>query len=308
MGTAFPQKPGGQATDRSALHRQSGLDAAPPEERQQLLADLAQNLSRVEDTTTTLHTIQAKLKQARASILKAAVEGRLVETEASPRQAEPSSETRRGVPFGWELTQLGAICTVTGGITKNSSKNKEGVALPYLRVANVYTNRLDLTEVKSIALPAEATPKYLLKKGDLLIVEGNGSADQLGRVAIWDGSIENCVHQNHLIKARPKLPDLSKYLLAYLNSVHGRDQIKKVASSTSGLHTLSISKVQRIQIPVPPPDERSLIISEVERRFSVLDQVEATVNASLRRCGQLRQAVLKRAFGGRGAHAQLRFR
>jgi hypothetical protein len=41
-----------------------------------------------------------------------------------------------------------------------------------------------------------------------------------------------------------------------------------------------------------------LIIAEVERRFSVLDQVEATVNASLWRCGRLRQAVLKRAFGG----------
>jgi type I restriction enzyme S subunit len=97
---------------------------------------------------------------------------------------------------------------------------------------------------------------------------------------------------------RPKTPALSKYLLAYINSVHGRAQIKQVASSTSGLHTLSISKVQRIQIPVPPPQERGMIITEIERRFSVLDQVEATVNASLRRCGQLKQAVLKRAFGG----------
>jgi hypothetical protein len=39
-------------------------------------------------------------------------------------------------------------------------------------------------------------------------------------------------------------------------------------------------------------------VAEVDRRFSVLDQVESTVTASLARCGKLRQAILKRAFGG----------
>jgi type I restriction enzyme S subunit len=271
------------------------LPLAPPEERLKILSFIDQQLSRADATTSTLKAIQAKLKQARASILKAAVEGRLVGAEVVN---EKDSGNAWELPSEWDLAQLGSICTVTGGITKNSSKDKDGVSMPYLRVANVYTNRLDLGEVKTITLPAVSIPKYRLEKGDLLIVEGNGSADQLGRVAIWDGSIDNCVHQNHLIKARPKAPNLSKFLLAYLNSVHGRAQIKQVASSTSGLHTLSISKVQRIQIPVPPPQEQYLIIAEVERRFSVLDQVEATVNASLWRCGRLRQAVLKRAFGG----------
>ena len=132
----------------------------------------------------------------------------MVETEAEI-EAE-SSEDAGPLPHNWELAQLGSICTVTGGVTKNSSKNKDGVSIPYLRVANVYANRLDLGEVKTITLPAVSISKYRLEKGDLLIVEGNGSADQLGRVAIWDGSIDNCVHQNHLIKARPKAPDLSK--------------------------------------------------------------------------------------------------
>ena len=268
----------------------------PVEVQEAIVAEIDTQLSLVDETVATLQAIQAKIKQARASILKAAVEGRLMETEAEI-EAE-SSEDAGPLPHNWELAQLGSICTVTGGVTKNSSKNKVGVSIPYLRVANVYANRLDLGEVKTITLPAVSIPKYRLEKGDLLIVEGNGSADQLGRVAIWDGSIDNCVHQNHLIKVRPKTPALSKYLLAYINSVHGRAQIKQVASSTSGLHTLSISKVQRIQIPVPPPQERGMIITEIERRLSVLDQVEATVNASLRRCGQLKQAVLKRAFGG----------
>jgi hypothetical protein len=49
-------------------------------------------------------------------------------------------------------------------------------------------------------------------------------------------------------------------------------------------------------VPVPPTEEQIRIIQEVQRRFSVLDQVEATVQTSLDGCGILRQAILKRAF------------
>jgi type I restriction enzyme S subunit len=49
---------------------------------------------------------------------------------------------------------------------------------------------------------------------------------------------------------------------------------------------------------LPPIAEQYRIVAEVDRRFSVLDQVQATVTASLARCGKLRQAILKRAFGG----------
>jgi type I restriction enzyme S subunit len=52
-------------------------------------------------------------------------------------------------------------------------------------------------------------------------------------------------------------------------------------------------------IPLPPTEEQIRITREVNRRFSVLDQVESTVQASLARCALLRQAILKRAFEGR---------
>lgn len=59
---------------------------------------------------------------------------------------------------------------------------------------------------------------------------------------------------------------------------------------------LNLSIVKAIELPFPPIVEQTVIADEIDRRFSVLDQVEATVNASLRNCDQLRQAVLKRAF------------
>lgn len=62
---------------------------------------------------------------------------------------------------------------------------------------------------------------------------------------------------------------------------------------------LNLSIVKSIALPFPPIAEQVEIADEVDRRFSVLDQVEATVHTSLARCGLLRQAILKRAFEGR---------
>ena len=86
---------------------------------------------------------------------------------------------------------------ISSGLTKNSKRNELPIKRPYLRVANVYYNKLDLSEIKSIGVNENEITKTTLKQDDLLFVEGNGSKEQIGRVAIWDGSIEGCLHQNH---------------------------------------------------------------------------------------------------------------
>ena len=72
-----------------------------------------------------------------------------------------------------------------------------------------------------------------------------------------------------------------------------------MASSTSGLYTLSVNKISRLPIPLPPLAEQRRIVAEVERRLSVIHQAEATVETNLTRAERLRQGILKQAFSGR---------
>jgi len=187
---------------------------------------------------------------------------------------------------------------VTGGLTKNSQREKFPIRMPYLRVANVYYNRLDLTEIKEIGVQESEIKEKLLKKDDLLFVEGNGSKEQIGRVAIWDGSIENCLHQNHIIKGRPKGQISSKYALYYLISDLGREQIVEVASSTSGLYTLSTDKVRNLKVPYIPLPEQQRIVEEIEFRLSQAEAAEARIAEALQQTEALRQSILKKAFSG----------
>jgi len=188
---------------------------------------------------------------------------------------------------------------ITSGLTKNPKRNELAIKIPYLRVANVYYNQLDLSEIKYIGVSESEIPKTTLHKGDLLFVEGNGSKEQIGRVAIWDGSIENCLHQNHLIKGRPLGQMIPMYALFYLISEYGRRQILDVASSTSGLYTLSANKVRNLRIPFVDGGEQKRRIALVQKRLSVCDSIEKSVDAALQQAESIRQSILKKAFEGK---------
>ena len=188
---------------------------------------------------------------------------------------------------------------VTGGLTKNSKRNTLPKKMPYLRVANVYFNMLDLSEIKEIGVNEQEIEKCLLKKNDLLFVEGNGSKSQIGRVAIWDGSIENCLHQNHLIKARPLGNMIPAYALFYLISGGGRKQINEVSKSTSGLYTLSTNKVRELMISYCDYEKQQQGVDEIESRLSVCKSIEETVDTALQQATAMRQSILKQAFEGR---------
>ena len=187
---------------------------------------------------------------------------------------------------------------ISGGLTKNSKRGELPLKYPYLRVANVYYNHLDLSEISEIGVTENEVERTTLHQDDLLFVEGNGSKSQIGRVAIWDGSIPNCLHQNHLIKGRPLGNILPQYALFYLISKEGRKQITDIAKSTSGLYTLSTNKIKSLTIPYCNLDEQKNIVQEIESRLSVCDSIEQTVDTALAQAESMRQSILKKAFEG----------
>jgi len=319
-------------------------------EQRRIVEAIDAHFTRLDAAVSALERVRANLKRYRASVLKAACEGRLVPTEAElarreGRDYEPADvllerilEERRArweaeelarlraqgkepkddrwkrrykepeppdttglpeLPEGWVWANVEQIGEIIGGITKNRTRGKLPLKVPYLRVANVYANELRLDDVQEIGVTEAELERALLRQGDLLVVEGNGSRDQIGRVAVWDGSIDSCVHQNHLIKIRLVNVDWASYVLYWLLSPSGRDAIERVASSTSGLYTLSLSKVAAIPVPLPPDAERRRILAEVEKRITVLDAVGGEIATQLRRTTRLRQSILKRAFEGR---------
>jgi type I restriction enzyme S subunit len=197
------------------------------------------------------------------------------------------------------LVKLSELAEISGGITKNSKRSALPIQRPYLAVANVHANRLDLEQVSTIGVNEGELGRAELKDGDLLVVEGNGSLSQLGRVALWRDEIKGCLHQNHLIKVRPGEQVESKWILYWLMSPAGRRSIEAVGSSTSGLHTLSLSKVSSLPTPLAPKEDQQRAVAYIELHLSRLDETTSTLQAIQAKLKQARASILKAAVEGR---------
>jgi type I restriction enzyme S subunit len=241
---------------RQALTKQQVLEleipVPPLNEQHRIAAKLDTALVADDACRQRLDGVEALLKRFRQAVLAAATSGELTREWRGERGESD-----------WDTNSFGNCGAVTGGITKNSSRLSMPLQKSYLRVANVYRNRIDLDDISTIGITEAEYGKTVLRPGDLLIVEGNGSLQQVGRVAIWEESDLDCVHQNHLIRWRTH-EMRPKWALYWLMSPVGRELLEQRAKSTTGLHTLSVSKVSGIPIPVPSIAEQEEIIVPVQ--------------------------------------------
>lgn len=200
------------------------------------------------------------------------------------------------LPSTWTLTDIGEVAEVSGGIQKQQKRRPIKNAYPFLRVANVGRGSLDLSEVHEIELFEGELERYRLAAGDLLVVEGNGSPDQIGRAATWRGTIRDTVHQNHLIRVRPTSAISARFLELVWNAPAVSGQLKEVAQSTSGLYTLSTSKVKRVRVPLPPLAEQHRIVEALDDHLSRLDAAERLALSAQKRFRSLTTSVVQTAL------------
>lgn len=176
-------------------------------------------------------------------------------------------------PKGWPSGKIADTCEVQGGLQVSSKRSELPLAMPYLRVANVLRGTVDLSEIKSIRLTDAERQRTRLASGDILIVEGHGNPNEVGRAAVWDGRISDCTHQNHLIRARPNKGHLlPEYVAYFLNSHSGRLILIGNGKTTSGLNTISTGNVKAVSLPLPPLSLQTAFAQQAQR-------IEATAHA-----------------------------
>ena len=184
---------------------------------------------------------------------------------------------------------------VQGGLQLSRSRASLPLKVPYLRVANVYRDALDLSEIKMMGMTEAELARTRLVEGDILFVEGHGNADQVGRSAVWDGSVAGCSHQNHLIRARAKLGSVEpKVISRWLNSRLGRKHLLKRGKTTSGLNTISVSDVRAAPIPSLSPEE----YGHMRRQIDLLETRRSSMLSDMMKLSSLFASLQHRAFSG----------
>ena len=202
------------------------------------------------------------------------------------------------VPAHWKISRLKFVASVQTGVAKGkdyTGKNTTEVA--YLRVANVQDGYLALDDIATIVIPVEDLARYRLQPGDVLMNEG-GDFDKLGRGHVWNGEIENCIHQNHVFAVRPR-----QVSSAWVNKITSSDyaQFYFMTRSKQSTNLASISSTNVMELPLllPPEAEQEAILMFVDAETARLDALTAEATRTIALLKERRSALISAAVTGK---------
>ena len=191
--------------------------------------------------------------------------------------------------------KLEQIAEVVSGVAKGRKFNgRLPVEVPYLRVANVQAGHLDLSEIKTIQALPEEVEELALRKGDVLLTEG-GDFDKLGRGAMLEQDLPNCIHQNHVFRVRVERLKLDPvYFAKFLLIGEARRYFLGCAKRTTNLASINMTQLRALPVLLPP----LTLQKEFAARVSDIRAMQAEQVASRRRLDDLFKSMLHRAFQG----------
>lgn len=311
------------------------IPVAPPAVQDEIVAELEKQFSRLDEAVANLQRVKANLKRYKASVLKAAVEGRLVETEATLARREGRTyetgeqllqrilEERRAkwagkgkypkpdvsaltelpmLPDGWTWSAFGFLGadphnTVQTGPFGAQLHNTDFVpsGVPVIAVGNL-TGTGFKREGLYFIKPEKAAQ---LSRYDIwsgdILFARSGAT--LGKVCVAPADVSDWRMTGHILRARLNRRFLNPDIAVYaLSSLPA--VTKQIFGSVRGVTRpgFNTSLLESVWVPVPPIAEQARIIAEVDRHLSIIREVEAEVDANLQRAQALRQAVLATSF------------
>jgi type I restriction enzyme S subunit len=305
------------------------LDLYVPEldEQRRIVAEIEKQFSRLDEAVANLQRVKANLKRYKAAVLKAAVEGRLVETEASlahregrgyetaaeligktPTPPRPNRfNSRTGdvtyghgalavgipavlVPEGWQWVNLVEIAKMESGHTpsRNHPEWWDG-DVPWIGIADArdHHEQVILRTLQNTNVDGLANSAARLLPAGTVCVSRTAS---VGYVVVMGNPMST---SQDFVNWVPTSAVTSDWLRIVFSA--DREALRRFGKGS--VHkTIYFPEWLSASIALPPLAEQQRIAAEVDRRISVLRSVESEVEANLRRSEALRQATLEKTF------------
>ena len=174
--------------------------------------------------------------------------------------------------------------------------NGSGEPRPYLRTKNVYDGRIDIDDVLSMPMTDKQFRQFMLKKGDVLLNEGQ-SLELVGRCAIYGGEYPGpCAIQNQLLRFRAHAGVSGLFASHLFRYCQQKGVFARVALQTTSIAHLGGTRFEQLLLPWPPTeaDQRAIAtaLSDVDALLGGLDRLIAKKR-------DLKQAAMQRLLTGK---------
>jgi len=296
------------------------------------VAEIEKQFTRLDAGAASLTRVQSALKRYRASVLKAACEGRLVPTEAElarkenrsyetgeqllqrilnerlekwngkGKYKEPTGLNLNGLPpppEGWTWATVDQLAapepnSITDGPFGSNLKTEHyrNTGPRVIRLQNIGHGTFVDEEAHISQAHFATLQKHRVFAGDLVIA---ALGDTPPRSCLVPESVGAAIVKADCIRFKAHAEVIPKYVNLALNSDPVRKRTKNIIHGV-GRPRLNLSEIKSIVLPLPPTVEQIRIVKEVEERLSVIEELEAVTSTELQRAKRLRQSILQQAF------------
>jgi type I restriction enzyme S subunit len=325
---------GAQPNISQSILRELLVPVPPIDVQRETVAEIEKQFSRLDEAVANLQRVKANLKRYKASVLKAAVEGRLVETEASIVQrkgrsyetgeqffqrilqerrakwsgkrkykepVKPEIESLSELPEGWkwvspEQVSAGEPYSLAIGPFGSSLKvsDYKPEGVPLVFVRNIRSGVFGGDNTVYVSTDKSAELSAHAVEAGDILVTKMG--DPPGDVCRYPANRPPAVITADCIKLRLAKFGVDPSFIEYaIASRVVQDQILSITKGVAQLK-VNLANFSSIALPLPPFAEQVRIVAEVDRHLSIVREVEAEIETNLQRAQALRQATLAKAF------------
>lgn len=298
----FLEKKSGSAQDGVYLNTLSNLivPLPPLAEQHRIVAKVDELMAKIDEMEKTEKSLNdlynAFPGDMKASILQAAIQGKLTEQlpsdgDAETLYAEIQDEKKRlikegkikkekelepidldevpfDIPGNWKWVRLGEVFAHNTGKALNQ-RNEEGSLMSYITTSNLYWDGFILDDLRSMRFTDSEIEKCTVKKGDLLVCEGG----DIGRSAIWPYDYEMRI-QNHIHKLRAYKDVCTEF---YWYVLYLLKLTELIGGKGIGIQGLSSNALHMLLIPLPPLAEQKRIVEKLDQLLPLCDKIKDSI-------------------------------
>ena len=190
------------------------------------------------------------------------------------------------IPEDWEISKVGLFYEILlGKMLQPNSKGNDTLE-KYLCATNVGGNKLSFNTVKEMWFSKSEKEQYLLKKGDLLVVEGGDVASS----AIIEFDIDNIYYQNALHRVRAK-KGLNEFLRYWLMSAKGLGYFDMICNKATIAH-FTKDKFSFLPLVVLSLEEQQAMVSYLDQKCTQIDSLIAIKQRKIEKLQQYKKSVI----------------
>jgi type I restriction enzyme S subunit len=256
----------------------------PPLARQrEIVAEIEKQFSRLDEAVANLQRVKANLKRYKASILKAAVEGRLVETEASIAHREgrpyetgeqllqrilderrakwrgrgkyklpvgPLKDGLPSLPDGWTWANADQLTHLITSGSRGWGDFYSDTGVLFIRAQDIKTDALNFSDAARVDVPIDAEgTRSSVTEGDILVTITGANVTKSALVPALG---ELAFVSQHVALMKLAMPETASFVFTWIISpANGRKTLESWAYG-AGKPGLSLEQMRALPIALPP--------------------------------------------------------